>query len=91
MTVVEVRKTFKVAPPGMANPHPAWSQVPPAIVAEPVNATGPVAGPGLEGGDEGGLVDQAVLQRQQAEEEIALGGGHGWTPRPRRDTGEFRS
>ena len=30
-----------------------------------------VAGPGLEGGDELGLVDQPVLQRQQAEEQVA--------------------
>ena len=27
----------------------------------------------LEGGDELGLVDQAVLQREQAEEEVAVG------------------
>ena len=37
---------------------------------------GLVAGPGLEGGDELALVDQAVLQREQAEEEIAVGAGH---------------
>ena len=42
---------------------------------------GLVAGPGLEGGDELGLVDQAVLQREQAEEEVAVGvGGHGEAP-----------
>ena len=35
---------------------------------------GPVAGPGLEGGDEPGLVDQAVLQRDEAEEEVSVGG-----------------
>ena len=34
---------------------------------------GLVAGPGLEGGDELALVDQAVLQREQAEEEVARG------------------
>jgi hypothetical protein len=35
--------------------------------------------PGLEGGDELALVNQAVLQGQQAEEEVAVGGegGHG--------------
>ena len=40
---------------------------------------GLVAGPGLEGGDELGLVDQAVLQGEQAEEQVAVGGdgGHG--------------
>ena len=40
---------------------------------------GLVAGPGLEGGDELALVDQAVLQGQQAEEQVAVGGdgGHG--------------
>ena len=37
---------------------------------------GLVAGPGLEGGDELGLVDQAVLQGEQAEEQVAVG-GHG--------------
>ena len=40
---------------------------------------GLVAGPGLEGGDELALVDQAVLQGQQTKEQITLGrdGGHG--------------
>ena len=40
---------------------------------------GLVAGPGLEGGDELALVDQPVLQREQAEEQVAVGddGGHG--------------
>ena len=38
----------------------------------------PVAGPGLEGGDEGALVDQSVLKREQSEQEMAVGGGgHG--------------
>jgi hypothetical protein len=38
-----------------------------------------VAGPGAEGGDELALVDQAVLQCEQSEEEMAVGGdgGHG--------------
>jgi hypothetical protein len=36
-----------------------------------------VASPGLEGGDELDLIDQAVLQREQPEEEMAVGGGHG--------------
>ena len=35
-----------------------------------------VAGPGVEGGDELGRLDQAVLQREQAEQEVAFG-GHG--------------
>ena len=36
-----------------------------------------VAGPGLEGGHELGLVDQADLESQKAEEEVAFGvGGH---------------
>ena len=35
---------------------------------------GLVAGPGLEGGDELALVDQAVLQGEQAEEQVAVGG-----------------
>ena len=40
---------------------------------------GLVAGPGLEGGDELDLVDQAVLQGEQAEEQVVVGGdgGHG--------------
>ena len=42
---------------------------------------GLVAGPGLEGGDELALVDQAVLEGEQAEEEVAVGGGgHGRAP-----------
>ena len=44
-------------------------------------APGFVAGPGLEGGDQGALVDQAVLKREQSEEEMAVGGGgHGVAP-----------
>src|SRR5262249_33289030 len=41
---------------------------------------GLVAGPGLEGGDELALVDQAVLEREQAEEQVAVGvgAGHRW-------------
>ena len=40
---------------------------------------GLVAGPGVEGGDELALVDQAVLEGEQAEEQVAVGGdgGHG--------------
>ena len=40
---------------------------------------GLVAGPGVEGGHELGLVDQPDLEGQQAEEEVAVGGdgGHG--------------
>jgi hypothetical protein len=34
------------------------------------------AGPGLEGGDELALVDQAVLKVDQAEEQVAVSGGH---------------
>ena len=43
---------------------------------------GLVERPGLEGGDELALVDQAVLQGQQAEEQVAVGGegGHGEAP-----------
>ena len=36
-----------------------------------------VAGPCLEGSDELALVDQAILQRQQAEEHVMVGGVHG--------------
>jgi hypothetical protein len=44
-------------------------------------APGLVAGPGLEGGDELDLVDQAVLEREQSEEKTAAGGGsHGVVP-----------
>ena len=44
-------------------------------------APGLVAGPGLEGGDELALVDQAVLKREQSEEEMAVcGGSHGMAP-----------
>jgi hypothetical protein len=44
-------------------------------------APGLVAGPGLEGGDELALVDQAVLEREQTEEEMSVGGGgHGKSP-----------
>jgi hypothetical protein len=38
---------------------------------------GLVEGPRLEGGDELALVDQAVLQGEQAEVEVALGGDGG--------------
>src|SRR5262249_20574308 len=40
---------------------------------------GLVQGPGLEGSHELGLVDQAVLKREQSEEQMAVGGdgGHG--------------
>ena len=42
---------------------------------------GLVASPGLEGGDELGLVDEPDLQRDQAKEEVAVrGGGHGVAP-----------
>ena len=42
---------------------------------------GLVASPGLEGGDELGLVDEPDLQRDQANEEVAVrGGGHGVAP-----------
>ena len=42
-----------------------------------VQGPGLVAGPGVEGGHELGLVDQADLEGQQAEEEVAVGvGGH---------------
>ncbi len=41
-----------------------------------------VAGPGLEGRDQGALVDQTVLKREQSEEQMAVsGGGHGEAPR----------
>ncbi len=45
-------------------------------------APGLVAGPGLEGGDELDLVDQAVLEREQSEQEMAVssGGGHDRSP-----------
>ena len=44
-------------------------------------APGLVAGPGLEGEHELALVDQAVLKREQSEEEMAVGGGgHGMAP-----------
>ena len=55
------------------------SALEPAAIGE-VLGQGPglVAGPGLEGGDELRLVDQADLQRDQAEEEVAVGDvGHG--------------
>jgi hypothetical protein len=42
-----------------------------------------VAGPGVKGGDQVRLVDQAVLEREQADEEIARGisgGRHGDRP-----------
>ena len=58
-----------------------------AVVGIEVAATGEVVGqgaglvqgPGLEGGHELDLVDQAVLQGEQAEEQVAIGGegGHG--------------
>jgi hypothetical protein len=38
-------------------------------------APGLVAAPGLEGGEKLALVDLAVLQREQSEEEMAVGGG----------------
>ena len=39
-----------------------------------------VTGPGLKGEHELALVDQAVLKREQSEEEVAVGGGHGVAP-----------
>jgi hypothetical protein len=57
---------------------------------------GLVQGPGLEGGHELTLVDQAVLEGEQSEEQVAISGdgGHGmslpdlgrgrWAPGPRR-------
>ena len=39
---------------------------------------GPVAGPGLEGGEKGALVDQPVPKRERSENEMAVcGGSHG--------------
>jgi hypothetical protein len=35
---------------------------------------GPIERPGLEGGHELDLVDQSVLQREQAEEQVTVGG-----------------
>ena len=47
--------------------------------------TGLVAGPGLEGGDELDLVDQADLQGEETEEEMSVGiGCHERASRPRR-------
>ena len=44
-------------------------------------ALGLVERPGLEGGDELALVDEAVLKREQSEQEMAVGGGgHGMAP-----------
>jgi hypothetical protein len=44
-------------------------------------APGFVAGPGLEGSHELDLVDQAVLKREQSEQEMAVsGGGHDRSP-----------
>ena len=44
-------------------------------------ARGLVERPGLEGGHELDLVDQAVLQGEQSEKEMAVGGGgHGMAP-----------
>ncbi len=36
--------------------------------------------PGLEGGDELGLVDHPVLEGDQAEQQVAVGVGHGRAP-----------
>ena len=47
-----------------------------------------VAGPGVEGGDELALVDQAVLEGEQAEEQVArwvARGGHGGASQSIRD------
>ena len=44
-------------------------------------ALGLVAGPCLKGEHELALVDQAVLKREQSEQEMAVsGGGHGMSP-----------
>ena len=51
-----------------------------AVDEIPGQRPGPVAGPGLEGGDELGLIDEAVLERQHPEQEVAVGGGHGAAP-----------
>ena len=47
-------------------------------------------GPGLEGGDELALVDQAVLQGEQPEEQVAVGGGAAMV-RSSRSLGQRRS
>jgi hypothetical protein len=45
-------------------------------------APGLVGGPVLEGGDQGAVVDQPVLKREQSEEEMAVGGGgHAMAPK----------
>ena len=43
-------------------------------------ALGLVERPGLEGGDKLALVDQAVLQGEQSEKEMAFSGGHDMAP-----------
>src|SRR3712207_7398648 len=49
----------------------------------------PGAGPGLERGDEPGLVDQAVLEGEQPEEQVLVGGGaHGRASGHRRGRSE---
>jgi hypothetical protein len=47
---------------------------------------GLVAGPGVERGDELRLLDQPVLQGEQAEEEVAVGGDGGHEESPFRET-----
>src|SRR5262249_34874177 len=54
-------------------------------------SAGLVAGPGVERGDELRLLDQPVLQGEQAEEEIAGGGDGGPEALPFRRTGPTRS
>ena len=73
-----------VAPRGAGRPGPRHRPLGGVEVAagDEVVGQGPglVAGPGLEGGDELGLLDQAVLQGEQPEQEVAVG-GHGATSR----------
>ena len=59
--------------------RPRWRRVEVAAVGQVVGqAPGLVERPGLEGGHELHLVDEPVLQREQPEQEVAVGGGsHG--------------
>ena len=43
-------------------------------------ALGLIACPGLEGGDKPALVDQAILNCEQSEQQMAVGGGHDKAP-----------
>ena len=61
---------FLTCRPTIASITPRWSASRSSRSMRWSASACPYAGPGLKGGDELDLVDQAVLQREQAKEEV---------------------